>query len=787
MRREQGWGKGMGEFGIGQPVRRKEDVRLLTGGGQFTDDIDLEAQVYAAFVRSPHANAKIVAIDTLAARSMEGVIAVYTGQDLVDAGMGVMVNEANYVNRSGKPMNKPSRRIMPVEQTRFVGECLAMVVADTPAQARDAAEAVEIDYDVLPAIASTAHGLDKDAPHVWPEFGENLVVHWEYGDKDDVEAKLASCHTRVKVDLVNNRLIVSPMEPRCAAAEYDTASGALTVYTPSQGGRRLQMMLARNLLKMSPEKVRVISRDTGGGFGIRSKMYPETVMVSFAARTLARPVKWRGDRSETFVSDYHGRDQINVAEMGLDAHGRASVLKLETLLNVGAYLSENGVRLPMEGGGRIIPCMYDIPDFYFSVKPMFTNTICTDTYRGAGRPEANYIMERLMDAGAQALGLSREEIRRRNFITEAQMPYKTHLGFVLDSGDFDGTMQMALDAADWTGFETRRAESATRGKLRGIGLATFIEGAGSRPIEGMRMRFEENGEVTLFAGTYSHGQGHDTVYAQLVNEFLGVDFDKVTLIDGDTATSPETSNGTFGSRSSMVGGIGVKRAAEAIVAKGRKIAAHLLQTDAERVVFEGGVFRAQSSSITLVEVAAASHDAKKMPEGMAPGLDESVVYENDVENFPNGAHICELEIDPETGILEILNYVAVDDCGVVLNPFIVHGQVYGGVMQGVGQALTENVVYDADGQLLNASYMDYGMPRAAHMPMIEALFNVVPAKTNELGVKGAGEAGACGAPPAILSAVGDALSRLGVSHIDMPLTPEKVWRAIQEARVVTAA
>ncbi len=777
----------MGEFGIGQPVRRKEDVRLLTGGGEFTDDINLEAQVYAAFVRSPHANAKISAIDTLAARSMDGVIAVYTGQDLVDAGVGLLINDANYTNRNGKPMHKPTRQVMPVAQTRFVGEVLAMVVAETPAQARDAAEAVEIDYDVLPAIASTAHALDEGAPLVWPEHGENLVVHWEYGDKDDVEAKLAAAHTRVRVDLVNNRLIVSPMEPRSASAEYDAASGSLTVYTPSQGGRRLQMMLARGLLKMAPEKVRIISRDTGGGFGIRSKMYPETVMVAFAARALGRPVKWRGDRSETFVSDYHGRDQINVAEMGLDASGRASVLKVETLLNVGAYLSENGVRLPMEGGGRIIPCMYDIPDFYFSVKPMFTNTICTDTYRGAGRPEANFIMERLMDAGAKALGMSREDIRRRNFITEAQMPYKTHLGFTLDSGDFDGTMQMALDAADWTGFEARRAESASRGKLRGVGLATFIEGAGSRPVEGMRMRFEENGDVTLFAGTYSHGQGHETVYAQLVNEFLGVDFDKVHLIDGDTATSPETSNGTFGSRSSMVGGMGVKRASEAVIAKGRKIAAHLLQTEAERVVFENGVFRAQSSSVTLAEVATASRDASKMPEGMALGLDESVVFENDVENFPNGAHVCELEIDPETGILEILNYVAVDDCGVILNPFIVHGQVYGGVMQGVGQALTENVVYDASGQLLSASYMDYGMPRAAHMPMMEALFNVVPAKTNELGVKGAGEAGACGAPPAILSAVGDALSHIGVSHIDMPLTPEKVWRAIQEASAVKAA
>ena len=777
----------MGEFGIGQPVRRKEDVRLLTGNGQFTDDITLDGQVFAAFLRSPHANARIQAIDTTAVRSMDGVIAVYTGQDLVDAGVGLLINDANYKDRAGKAMNKPSRQAMPVGQTRFVGECLAMVVAETPAQARDAADAIEIDFEPLPAIASTAHALEPGAPLVWPEFGTNLVVHWEYGDQAAVEAKLARSHRRVSVDLVNNRLVASPMEPRVAAAEFDAASGSLTVYTPSQGGRRLQMMLSRALLKMAPEKVRVISRDTGGGFGIRSKMYPETVMVAFAARALGRAVKWRGDRSETFVSDYHGRDQINRAEMGLDENGRVTALKVDTLLNVGAYLSENGVRLPMEGGGRIIPCMYDVADFYFSVKPMFTNMICTDTYRGAGRPEANYIMERLMDAGAEACGLSREEIRRRNFITEDKMPYQMHLGFVLDSGDFGGTMDMALEAADWKGFETRRKEAEARGKLRGIGLASFIEGAGSRPVEGMRIRFEDNGDVTLFAGTYAHGQGHETVYSQLVNEFLGVDFDKVKLVNGDTATSPETSNGTFGSRSSMVGGMGIKRAAEAVIAQGRKIAAHLLQTDAERVVFEGGNFRAQASSISLAEVAAAARDPRKLPEGMAPGIDESVVFENDVENFPNGAHVCELEIDPETGVLEILNYVAVDDCGVVLNPFIVHGQVYGGVMQGVGQALTENVVYDASGQLLTASFMDYGMPRAAHMPHIEALFNVVPAKTNELGVKGAGEAGACGAPPAIASAVGDALSRYGISHIDMPLTPERVWRAIQEARVGNAA
>ncbi|MDF2120274.1 xanthine dehydrogenase family protein molybdopterin-binding subunit [Roseiarcaceae bacterium H3SJ34-1] len=774
----------MGEFGIGQPVRRKEDTRLLTGRGTFTDDVNLEGQLYAAFVRSPHASAKINGIDTTTALAMEGVVAIYTGRDLVAAGLGpLIVSDADYSDRSGRPMSKPLRQVMPVERTRFVGEVLAMTVARTHAQARDAAEVVAIDFEPLDAIVATAGALAAGVPQVWPEFDSNLVVHWEYGDRDDVERRLMQAYKVVKVDLVNNRLVASPMEPRTVAAEFDAATGVLTVYKPSQGGRRIQQTLARQVFKLDPAKVRVVSHDTGGGFGNRSKTYPETVMVAFAAKSSGRPVKWSGDRSETFLSDYHGRDQINVARMGFDAGGRIVALSIETILNVGAYLSEIGVRIPMDGGGRILPGLYHVPDFYYSVKPVFTNTICTDTYRGAGRPEANYIMERLVDAGAAALDLPREDIRRRNFITPDQMPYKTHRGFTLDSGDFAGTMQMALDAADWKGFEMRRKESWRRGKRRGIGLGSFLEGAGYFPMEGMRMRCEENGDVILFAGTYSHGQGHATVYAQLVNEFLGVDFHKVQLVDGDTATSPEVSIGTFGSRSSMVGGMGVKRAAEAIIAKGRKIAAQLLQTDADMIVFEAGEFRSQASSVSLADVAAASYDPGKIPEGMTPGLDETVVFKNDVENFPNGAHVCELEIDPETGVIEILNYIAVDDCGVVLNPFIVHGQIHGGVVQGVGQALSENVVYDASGQLLTASYMDYGMPRASDMPMMTALFNAVPAKTNELDVKGAGEAGCCGPPPAIASAVADALSCYGISHIDMPLTPERVWRAIRASEV----
>jgi carbon-monoxide dehydrogenase large subunit len=777
----------MGQFGIGQPVRRKEDVRLLTGKGQYTDDINIEGQAWAAFVRSSHANAKILGADTTAALELPGVVAIYTGKDLEAAGVGVLINEAAYKNRDGSSMHKPPRQVIPTAQTRFVGEVLAIVIAESAEQAREAAEAVEFDFESQPAIASTARALDADAPKVWPEFGTNQVVHWEYGDESSVEAKLKAAHKRVKVDLINNRVAPSPMEPRCVVAQYDAADNMLTVYSPTQGGRRIQTMLAKNLLKMPMDKVRIISHDTGGGFGVRSKMYPETVAVAFAAKQLGRPVKWRGDRVETFMSDYHGRDQINHAEMGLDANGRIVALKLETLLNVGAYLSENGVRLPMEGGGRIIPGVYHVPDFYFSVRPLFTNTVCTDTYRGAGRPEANYITERLMDAAADAFNLPREEIRRRNFVTQEQMPYATHLGFVLDSGDFAGTMDMALKAAYWDTFAERRKEAEARGKLRGIGLAVFIEGAGSRPVEGMRVRFEENGDVSVIAGTYSHGQGHETVYSQLVNEFLGVDYDKVKLINGDTANSPQMSNGSFGSRSSMVGGGGINRASNLIIAKGKKIAGHLLQAEPSAVTFEAGVFKAGAGTMTIVEVAEASRDPKKMPDGVTPGLDEEVTYENDVENFPNGAHVVEVEVDPDTGVLEIVGYVAVDDCGVVLNPFIVHGQVYGGVAQGVGQALTEDVLYDEDGQLLTASYMDYGMPRAGLMAHVEALFNVVPAKTNELGVKGAGEAGATGAPPAIVSALCDALKPYGIRHLDMPLTPEKIWRAIQAARTGKAA
>jgi carbon-monoxide dehydrogenase large subunit len=774
----------MGQFGIGQPVRRKEDVRLLTGKGRFTDDINMDGQAFACFLRSPHAHARIVRIDAEAVRAEPGVIGVVTGADLAADDLGTLICEADFKDRQGKPMYKPLRRVLPTDRVRFVGEPLAMVVAETLEQARDAVERLEVEFEELPVIADTASAPDDAAPVVWDENGGNVAVHWENRDPAEIEALIRNAPKRVTVDIVNNRLAPSPMEPKAALATYNPQTDTSTLYCPSQGGRRIQNTIARRILKIAPEKMRVVSHDTGGGFGIRSKVYPELVCVVWAARKLGRPVKWLGDRSETFVSDYHGRDQVNHAEMGLDENGRVVALKVETILNVGAYLSENGPRLPINGGGKIIPCAYDIQNFYLSVKPVFTNTTPTDTYRGAGRPEANFLMERLMDAAADACGLTRDEVRRRNLIPQSKLPYMTAMGNRIDSGDFVGSMEMAMQAADWQDFPKRRAESEARRKRRGLGLAYFIEGAGGPPTEEMRMRLEADGSVTIFAGTYSHGQGHETVYAQLVNEFLGVPLDRVRLVQGDTAQAPPGSSGTMGSRSSMMGGVGIRRAATKVIDKGKDIAAHLLQTEPAKVTFSEGCFRVGPSSIALADVAKAAHDPRSLPEGMAPGLDESATLERapGEENYPNGCHICEVEVDPDLGTMELLNYIAVDDCGVVLNPLIVHGQVYGGVAQGIGQALTESIIYEPSGQLVTGTYMDYGMPRAEHLPHVEALFNVVPCKTNDLGVKGAGEAGACGAPAALVSAVLDALKPLGVRHIDMPLSPERVWQAIAEAK-----
>ena len=773
----------MGQFGIGQHVRRKEDVRLLTGGGCFTDDLHFENELFAFFLRSPQAHAIIKSLDAAAARSAPGVRFVFTYEDLAADGVAGLVTDAIFADRAGRPMHKTERPVLANGRVRFVGEAMAVVLADTLEQARSAADLIALSWEELPAVVSSVRALEPDAPVVWPEFGGNLAVHWENRSPEDIDALLAGAARTVTIDIVNNRLIPNPMEPRAAVATYDAADDRVTLYAPTQGVRGVQSGVAKKL-GLGKGHIRVVSPDTGGGFGIRGKVYAELVVLAWAARKTKRAVKWRSTRSETFVSDYHGRDQINHATMGLDDAGRVVALKVETVLNVGAYMSENGPRMPINGGGRIIPCGYDIENFYLSVKPVFTNTVSTDTYRGAGRPEANFLMERLMDLAAEACGLGRDEIRKRNVIPPDKMPYRTQMGLVVDSGDFAANIDIALSAADWNGFAARRAETERRGKRRGVGLGSFLEQSGGRPIEEMRIHVDAEGIVTVFAGTFSHGQGHETVYSQMVSDYLGAPFEEVRFVQGDTDLIPPQGVGTFGSRSSMMGGVGVKRACAQVVEKGKLVAASLLQADPSAVRFADGSFTAGAASVSLKEVARAANDAKRMPEGMQPGLDESFVYERhpDLFNFPNGCHVCEVEVDPDLGTIDIVRYVAVDDCGNVLNPFIVHGQVYGGVAQGIGQALTETVVYEeGSGQLLSGSFMDYGMPRAHHLAHIEALFNVVPCKTNELGVKGAGEAGACAAPSAFVNAVVDALRPYGVRHIDMPLTPEKVWRAITGA------
>jgi carbon-monoxide dehydrogenase large subunit len=779
----------MGQFGIGQPVRRKEDVRLLTGKGLYTDDVHFDGQTWGVFVRSPQAHATILSIDTSAAKAAEGVVAIYLGQDLKADGVGTLITDVEFKDLSGKDMFRPKRDFLAIGRVRFVGEPVAIVIAETQAQAKAAAELVVVDYETLPAVGSTAFAASPDSPVIWEEHGSNVGIHWENRAEAEIDAHMAKAKYRASVDLVNNRVVPNPMEPRCAVAKWDADAGELTMYAPTQGGRRIQQGIAKIVLNIAADKVRILSPDVGGGFGIRGKIYPELGVVAWAARKTGRPVKWRGDRSETFVSDYHGRDQINHAELGLDENGKIIALKVWTIVNCGAYFAENGPRLPINGGGRIIPGVYDIENFYFSVRPVLSNTVPTDTYRGAGRPEANFLMERLMDAAAHATGLSRDEIRRRNVIKQEQMPYRTQMGMVIDSGDFVGNMDMAMKAADWAGFEKRRAESAKNGKLRGIGLSNFVEPSGGRPTEEMRIALTPDGKATVYAGTHSHGQGHETVWAQLLESFLGIPFEDVSLVQGDTKTAPKGSAGTFGSRSSWMGGVGLQRSAKRIVEKGTKIAANLMQTEPSAVTFEAGVFRAGTTSVTIKEVAKAAHDPKALPEGVEAGLDESYFLERDPEefNYPNGTHVCEVEVDADLGKIEIVNYIAVDDCGFVLNPFIVHGQVYGGVAQGVGQAMTEQTVYDEDGQLVTGSFMDYGMPRAHNMAMIDALFNEVRCKTNDLGVKGAGEAGACGAPGAFVSAVCDALKEFGIRNIDMPLTPDRVWQTIQNAKAAKAA
>lgn len=766
-------------YGIGQPVRRREDRRFLTGSGRFTDDIDLPNEAYGAILRSPHAHARVLSLDTSAARGAPGVLAVFTIEDLDEDGIGEIPTQVEVPGKGGEKMFAPTRPVLARGVVRYVGNPLAFVVAESFEQANDAAELIAVEYDPLPAVVDLPEADREGAPLLYPEHGSNLCVHWESHDGKAVEAAFARAHKIVALDFVNNRIVGSPLEPRVAIGDYDPETDTMTLYSPTQGVIRVQNGMAKFAFHVAREKMRVVSPDVGGGFGLRSKLFPESILVVFAARRLRRPVKWRAARQETFLADVHGRDQATHGEMAFDKEGRILGIKMRSLANAGAYLSDNLPRVATLAGARVAGTVYAVPAMQYSVRVLFTNTGPVCAYRGAGRPEIVYQMERLLDQGARAFGIGREEIRRRNFIRPEALPFKNGVGMVIDSGNFRETMEKALEAADWAGFEKRRQEARRHGQLRGIGLGYYVEASGGQPEEEAHIRITPEGRVEAILGTLSQGQGHETAFSQIIAEKLGVPLEAIDFRQGDTAFV-KFGNGTGGSRSSQMGGVASARASQQIVEKARRLAAHALEAAAEDLVFAEGAFAVAGTDlrIGLFELARLAQDPAKLPEGETPGLDETCRYRRPTEcNFPNGAHVAEVEIDPETGRLSIVRYSCVDDCGVVINPLLVKGQIMGGATQGIGQAVLERSVYDPDsGQLLSGSFMDYTLPRASDVPAFAVAFNPVRNPSNELGVKGIGEGGACGSPPAIVSAACDAL---GVPHLDMPLLPEKLWRAIE--------
>ncbi len=779
----------MNQFGIGQPVRRVEDRRFLTGHGNYVDDVVLPHQAYAFMLRSPHAHARIRAIDTAAAATAPGVLAVLTGEDLARDGLGPMPCLVPMINRDGAAAPSPQRPALVRDRVRHVGDTVAMVVAESLGAARDAAELIEIDYDPLPAVIETEHALDQGRPIVWDEAPDNLAFDWAIGDPAAVDRAIATARHRIALDIVNNRIVVNSMEPRGAIGAHDSGEDTYTLWSSTQGSHLLRSLLAESVFKIPENRVRVITPDVGGGFGMKAFLYSEQVLVLWSAKKIGRPVKWTPERSDAFMTDAQGRDNIMRLELGLDDELHFLGLSVTNFANMGAYLSTFAPAIPTESGGVMFSGVYAIPAISVVVEGVFTHTVPVDAYRGAGRPEAAYAIERLIDYAARRLGLPPQELRRRNFIRPDAMPYATPLGLVYDSGDFARNMEDALATADIEGFAGRRAESTARGSFRGLGYAVYIEQSGMPPDEFAELRFDPSGNLTMLMGTQSSGQGHQTAYAQLAAERLGLPLDKIRVLQGDTA-AVAFGRGTGGSRSLPVGGASADAAAQKLIAKGRRIAAHLLEAAEADVAFADGVFRIAGTDreIAIEAVARAAFNPAQLPDDVEPGFAESGHFTPPAPTFPNGCHVCEVEIEPETGHVEIVRYLVVDDFGNVVNPLLLRGQVQGGVAQGVGQAMLERTVYDPEtGQLVTGSLTDYALPRAEDLPAIEFSYNVVPCRTNPLGLKGAGEAGAIGAPPALVNAIVDALAPLGIEHIDMPVTPERLWRAIRTAERRQAA
>ncbi len=770
----------MSKFGIGQPVSRLEDPRFITGRGRYVDDINLPRQCYGVVVMSPHAHARIKSIDVSRAKAAEGVIAVLTGADVQADKLGSL-KPVMPEDMGGPKGYRTLRAILTSDKVRAVGDRVAFVVAETPQQARDAAELVEVDYEPLPAVVSPEDAIKPGAPAVWDEAPNNVAVTLMMGSKEATDAAFGHAKHVVSVKLVNNRVNANSIEPRAAIGQYHPDSASYTLYATSQNPHGHRAHLAGDVLKVAQSKLRVISPDVGGGFGMKGAIYPEDALVLWASRRCGgRPVKWVATRSESFLGDSHGRDQIVTGELALDGDGKILALRVDALHTMGSHVFDASIVVPLFAL-KLAPGVYNIPAVLASARAVLTNTPPLQPFRGAGRPEAAYLIEQLIERAARVIGVDPVEIRRRNFIPPSAMPHKLHSGIAYDSGEFMRVMDDCLQLADWNGFAARAAESKRNGKLRGRGIGYFIEEAAIFN-ERMGIRFDPDGTVVIFAGTHSHGQGHETVYAQMVHEWLGVPFETISFVQGDT-NEVSIGRGTYGSRSMHVGGNALKRAADAIIEKAKPMAAMMMEAAASDLEFKDGSFHIVGTdrALPLTAVAMSLHRPMFLPAQFEVGLEASGTFAAEPSNYPNGCHICEVEIDPETGVVTLVRYASVGDVGKVINALLCEGQIHGGVAQGVGQALMESIAFDRDGQLVTGSFQDYAMPRAEDFPDLVSRLTEVPATTNPLGVKGAGEAGATGAPPAVITAILDALRPLGIEHIDMPATPYRVWQAINAA------
>ncbi len=774
-------------FGIGQPVRRVEDRRFVMGRGRYVDDISLRHEAFAAVVRASSANARLQRVEVSAARSAPGVLAVLTGDDVLADGLAGLTAAAMPEDLGAPPGHRTFRPILATGRVRFAGEGIAFVVAETAADAADAAELVEVDYEPLGHVTDPLSAATPGAPQVHEDCPNgNRAWVLAFGDAEATAAAFESAPHVVSLRLENTRLTANPIEPRAALGEFDPARGTFMLYSSTQNPHGVRQQVA-GLLKIPETSLRVVGPDVGGGFGMKADSYPEDALVCWASRRVGRPVKWVATRSESLLSDTGGRDQVVDGELALDERGKILAIRAHALHAVGAYIAPAGL-VPSIFSSRFLPGAYDISTMHVVTEGMFTNTSPIGPYRGAGRPEAAYVTERLLDEAAQALGLDAVEIRRRNLIRPEDLPYETPTHFSYDSGDFPRVLERCAAEADWEGFPRRRAESEARGLRRGRGVAYYIEQGGVFN-DRMELRFDPGGTVTVVAGTFSHGQGHETTYAQLVSEWLGVPFEQIRFVQGDTDMVP-FGRGTVAARSSMIGGSALRRAADAVIERARPMAAELLEAAVEDVEFADRQFRVVGTrqGLSMMEVARAFYFPMGITDSFGVGLEGSGTWSTTPPNFPNGCHICEVEVDVGTGDVAVVAYTVVDDVGIVINPLICEGQVHGGLAQGLGQALLEHAAYDRDsGQLSSGTLGDYGMPRSKLMPPLRSLFEEIPCTTNPLGVKGVGEGATIGAPPAVMNAVLDALRPLGVAHLDMPATPDRIWAALAAAATAGAA